>query len=85
VDLPANFAGYCVHYVSILVDKEGFKKMGPLQRKEIVYHELGHCVMFLEHTDHSNSLMSPVMHKEEELQKNFSVWLEDFFKDCNKY
>jgi len=78
-----NVAGYCIPTFGILINEERWASMGPYQKKELIFHELGHCVLGLEHKE--PGLMAPVMHSEEEVKKNWDAWVNEFFKDCIKW
>ena len=49
--LHPTLAGWCeVEKNEILLSYKKFKKMPYMQKKELVYHELGHCDLWLGHT-----------------------------------
>ena len=79
-DLKGEAVGYCVPRFGILIDIDSWNKFGPLQRKELVFHELGHCVLSLEHSE--LGLMAPNMHSEEELDMMWPKYLNLLFKGC---
>lgn len=83
-DLPDGTAGLCFREIWIVVlDKPLWEKYGPHQRLELMYHELGHCSLYLDHAD--KGLMSPTIHREAELVKNWQEWENLLFKDCQKW
>ena len=56
--------GTCYWYSGeITINEEWWKYAFPLERKEVVYHELGHCVLFREHTESTET-------------KGFWAWIE---------
>ena len=64
-DAPAErrdeYAGWCEMEMSpkeIVINQEYWDKAGPLMREEIIYHELGHCELLLEHNDAPYSEMN---------------------------
>lgn len=79
-DLKGEAVGYCVPRFGILIDIDSWNKFGPLQRKELVFHELGHCVLSLEHSE--PGLMAPNMHSEKHLEETFSEYTDLLFKGC---
>lgn len=82
VDLPDPAVGMCVPYVTMLIDSESFRKFGFFQKREVIFHELGHCVLYRDHTDDPISLMTPHMHTELALGKDFGTMLDELFSDC---
>jgi len=78
--LEENIAGYCVSSFGILLNETKWKDMGEYQKRELVFHELGHCVLGLEHT--SLGLMAPSMHSEDELELMWPKYVELLFADC---
>lgn len=76
-----SFAGYCAPLVGIFLSKEKWNTYGKYQRLELVYHEMGHCALGYGHGD-DDSIMSPTMHSEEEIEKSWAVWVDQFFADC---
>lgn len=56
-DLQGSLAGVCkrwsykgnIRWKEILIDKGYWAQMTALQKKNLIYHELGHCVKNLEH------------------------------------
>jgi hypothetical protein len=77
--LEPEIAGYCVPSFGILLNENHWGKYGPYQRLELMYHELGHCALGL---DHSEGLMSPAIHSEKEVEANWSEWREELFTGC---
>lgn len=75
-----DVAGYCVADFGILIDETLWQEFGPLQKKEVVFHELAHCVLGAEHTEFG--LMTPSMHSEEELELMWDKYVTLLFKDC---
>lgn len=75
-----DVAGYCVADFGILIDETLWQEFGPLQKKEVVFHELAHCVLGAEHTEFG--LMTPSMHSEEELELMWDKYVNLLFKDC---
>ncbi len=54
-----NVIGQCSwsqsHQHSITLDKQYWRSANDLQREFVVFHELGHCVLGLQHTDDSDA------------------------------
>jgi len=55
VNARAGTAGFCRSSENgsreVVVDRNFWNSAGPLQQELVVYHELGHCVLGLGHTD----------------------------------
>jgi len=81
--LEPGIAGYCIPGFGILFNEDRWAAFGPYQRKELVFHELGHCVLGLEHKE--PGLMSPVMHQEKDVAANWDAWLNVLFENCEKW
>lgn len=75
-----DVAGYCVADFGVLIDETSWETFGPLQRREVVFHELAHCLFGAEHT--SIGLMAPNMHSEEELELMWNKYVDLLFTDC---
>jgi hypothetical protein len=80
--LEPEIAGYCIPGFGILINEDRWASLGVLQKKELIYHELAHCTLGLEHSE--PGLMAPRMHPEAELKKNWDAWLELLFTSCSK-
>ena len=78
--LEPSIAGYCVYGFGILLNEDNWNSYGPYQRLELMYHELGHCALNLDHSE--PGLMSPSIHREYEVRENWTEWKEDLFKKC---
>lgn len=77
--LESGIAGLCVYYFGIILNQDLWREYGPYQRLELMYHEIGHCGLGLEHSD---GIMSPTIHTENEVKENWTQWKEDFFAQC---
>ena len=54
-----------------------------ISMRALMYHELGHCVLGLEHTDQeSKTMMSPTMHNDAYYEANWDKLVKDM---CQKY
>jgi len=80
--LEEEIAGYCIPEFGILINEKLWSSLGPFQKKELMFHELGHCVLGLDHSE--PGLTTPAMHEEKEIKKNWSAWLDLLFADCMK-
>lgn len=78
--LQKGTAGLCVYYFGIILNDNRWHEYGKYQRLELMYHELGHCALGL---DHSDGIMSPSIHSEYEIEPNWSRWKEQLFAVCS--
>ena len=81
--LESEVAGYCIPTFGILINEDGWDSYEEYQKKELIFHELGHCALGLSHSD--DGLMTSKMHSEKELKENWNRWLDLLFKDCLKF
>lgn len=81
--LEPEIAGYCIPGFGILLNENRWPSMGVYQKKELMFHELAHCTMGLDHSE--PGLMAPVMHDEKELKSNWKNWVELLFAKCSKW
>ena len=59
--LDGNTAGICLHPTNtILVNAEYWKLIDEYQREDLIFHELGHCVLGRSHCDAKNEDGTPV-------------------------
>lgn len=78
--LDSGTAGYCVKDFGILLNETMWMTMKEYQRRELVFHELGHCVLGYDHQD--LGIMTTKMHSEAEMEIMWDKYLDLFFKDC---
>jgi len=97
-DLPDNYAGFCNNFLVgenqlskglIRIDKEYFEENNErygipnLPNKALIYHELGHCILDLDHDESEihpgvpASLMNPSTIRESILRE----WEDHYFKE----
>lgn len=100
--LPLRYVGICfgmgTQYPMIFIDKSNWDKASLLYREEIVWHEMGHCILGREHTEltkfdgHPTSIMYPdasVVRDENYYLKHKQDYIEElfhpdyFYKRCN--
>lgn len=81
--LEPEIAGYCIPGFGILINEDRWASFGEYQKKEVMWHELAHCTLGLDHSE--PGLMAPVMHTEEELKQNWATWANLLFSSCEKW
>jgi hypothetical protein len=83
--LTGQLAGVCTYhpdYRQISLSPEWYKP-GTCSGKSLVYHELGHCVLNLEHTDSTQvDIMDPQMDSEYNCVTYWEESVERFFKSA---
>jgi len=93
-DLPRNQAGVC-HYFRVLsgpilwgyieVDREYWQVLSEYQKINLIFHELGHCVLGREHTPSNSVTVCPISMMDDTvtdtqcLEDNFQAYLEEMF------
>lgn len=86
-DLPKEWAGVCnggtLFYGKVTIDRLYWKGLSEDSRYELIFHELSHCILGLDHTDDSNNYMyySIRLIKKEELFDQVKKSIEDY---CEK-
>lgn len=80
--LEDEIAGYCIPGFGILINENRWPTLGAYQKRELMFHELAHCTLGLEHSE--PGLMAPTMHKEEELKANWNKWVNELFSVCSE-
>ena len=69
----------------IAVDTGLWQNLSDTRRKLLMYHELGHCVLFRKHVEGINtSIMNPTLISAFTFSKNKDYFIEELFDD-NKY
>lgn len=77
--LSGDKAGLCHFGGIVLIDKKKWDSYLPYERRELVFHELGHCSLLKRH---GGGIMSPKMHDESEIIESWDDWVRDLFRDC---
>lgn len=63
-DLKEDTAGECLigrEAWTILIDKKVFDSFDELDKENLLYHELTHCILLLDHTKDVNNYMNPFL------------------------
>jgi hypothetical protein len=56
-----DYHGFCDHATgAVFVNYWHFQSLKPINKKELIYHELGHCTLGLRHVFGRLSIMRPV-------------------------
>jgi hypothetical protein len=77
--LPPPFVGYCFEDGVIAVDPHAWAALEEPAREALIFHELGHCVMFLKHRTDKPAVMSPSLLSSAYYARYRSALLNDFF------
>jgi hypothetical protein len=82
--LTDDTAGSCTTYKDktkkILIDRATCEQ-SYIECKILIYHELGHCLFNLEHTE--SGLMAKQMYNKQVLENNSVEFIEEFWKSVN--
>ena len=68
-------------YHEILIDPDTWDDMSDTRRELLMYHELGHCLLEMDHSDDRDSIMYPSIMNEERAKAykaDRSKYLEEF-------
>lgn len=61
-ELPENMAGYCVPGDRVVINKKMWQTMTSMEKWVLIYHELGHCALGLDHlTEKDHDIMNPFL------------------------
>jgi hypothetical protein len=74
-----NSAKNTIVYSEIRIDPKKVR-VGTCSFKEAVYHELGHCVLNLDHSNLNNEIMSPTILEEWVCKQDWDRLVENLFK-----
>ena len=64
----------------ILIDSTAWPGLNMIERQLIVFHEMGHCVLHLEHKDAKPAIMNSIIVSDVAFAKNQRKLLDDFFR-----
>lgn len=83
--LPPGVAGYCTLGNRIVISSEVWETLEPLEKKTLIYHELGHCGLYLDHTA-SNvwAIMNPYLLPTYMLRGYWKPLVENLFETAEK-
>jgi len=74
--------GYCTESGLIALNKDAWDTNGALMNKAVLFHELGHCTLHLDHaTENSTNIMTPFMLDEESLAENWALLMDKLFSN----
>ena len=57
-DIPEQVIGYCQSPVKLMIKKSFWEKASATERLTLMYHELGHCALGLDHKDDVPDIMN---------------------------
>ena len=75
--LPENTLGICNHYTGHISLLKSFWELFPNEREELIFHELGHCVLGLGHSE--SGIMRPIHLYSSEYQPHRTEYLDILF------
>lgn len=86
--LPQGVAGRCNPFINLVqLDLDQYLKLAPIERKALIFHELGHCLCGLGHDNTKlgsciGDLMYPQMDYALCYIKNWDLYTERLRKKC---
>jgi hypothetical protein len=84
IPLMKDVVGLCErNFNTITINSEYFNKVGPVHREMLVNHELGHCILGLQHVDNTQHLMNPYIIDQDDYVKYYQKIYDKIFS-CNK-
>lgn len=78
VQVQGAVVGECWGREFVFIDKDFWESTGYWCRKGLMYHELGHCVLGLDHVD-GVDIMAPTLLSCSTFQDNWDVLVDDLF------
>lgn len=82
-DMVGDFvAGYCLPRLVVVLSKTFWEWASPLERRTLVYHELGHCSLGLEHgsPDDMADIMNPYVLPDDAVEDNWPQLVDRLFE-----
>lgn len=80
-----SFSGFQVSYAYIKIDQEYWPKMSHIQQRNLIMHELGHCVLQRKHVKSDSVLRCPKSFMHESvmldycLNKHYDEYIKEMF------
>lgn len=89
--LNTNVAGWCVRTspLQIMIDKEYFDMSTNYEKEELIFHELGHCILNKDHDESKDSnrrpksIMYPVTITDSIYRENRTEYINELFADID--
>lgn len=72
-------SGLCIYDLGVFLNKSKWMQYKKYEKLQLMYHELGHCAMRLEHGD---GIMNYYVFTEKEIEPNWNEWKNQFFAQC---
>lgn len=84
IPLMDDVVGLCEkHFNRITINAEFFTKVGPVQREMLINHELGHCILGLQHVENTQKLMNPFIIDYKDYLEHYQEIYDEIFS-CTK-
>lgn len=75
-----NVVGVCTGREVVRINRDFWIEACPEIRKALVYHELGHCVLNVNHVNMAHHIMAPALHDCEVYREHWDWQVEALFK-----
>lgn len=83
--LEKEIAGYCMYGDRIVVSREVWNELDPIQKTTLIYHELGHCGFHLDHTKSNEwAIMNPNLLPSYMLEGYWDTLVDNMFKKAQR-
>lgn len=79
-DTPSNAIGYCLSYREVRVLKSFWESASSTERLTLLYHELGHCALGLDHVDGTPDIMNSYLLDERTADKRWDELVNTMFE-----
>ena len=81
---PPTTIGYCMSPFEVRIIRSFWDNASANQRMALMYHELGHCALRLEHVDDELDIMNSYIISDYAIEKNWDVLIEKMFRRAKK-
>lgn len=79
-DSPKNTIGYCLGYKEVRILQSFWDRASATERLTLLYHELGHCALNLDHTDGVPDIMNSYLLDDTTAEKQWDGLVNKMFE-----
>ena len=81
-DMKEEWAGYCTPIQKIAINTSFWKYASETERRTLIYHELGHCALGLDHRTDRVDIMNPAVLHPEVARSRWEGLVKNLFDDA---